>query len=205
MCSSDPPPTLKSLEETGTALGRRLLTEQRRRQLRSPGGGLQESRSQPAIQALGRVVGSLCVLTTQKGEGEMALSGAMVASWVSQASFTPPGFSVAVAKDRAVEGLLHIGDLCALNVLAAGREKAVMKHFLSPFSPGADRFAGVALSRSPDGQPILEEALAWMQATVRQRMDCGDHWLLYAEVSHGGVLDTAGTTAMHQRRTGATY
>ena len=202
---SPDPPTLKSLEETGTALGRRLLTEQRRRQLRSPGGGLQESRSQPAIQALGRVVGSLCVLTTQKGEGEMALSGAMVASWVSQASFTPPGFSVAVAKDRAVEGLLHIGDLCALNVLAAGREKAVMKHFLSPFSPGADRFAGVALSRSPDGQPILDEALAWMQATVRQRMDCGDHWLLYAEVSHGGLLDAAGTTAIHQRRTGATY
>ncbi|MFN6337433.1 MAG: flavin reductase [Cyanobacteriota bacterium] len=202
---SPDPPTLQSLEETGTALGRQLQTEQRKRQLRSPGGGLRESRSQPAIQALGRVVGSLCVLTAHKGEGETALSGAMVASWVSQASFTPPGFTVAVAKDRAVEGLLHIGDLCALNVLAAGREKGAMKHFLSPFVPGADRFEGLTISQSPGQQPILEEALAWIEAAVRQRMDCGDHWLLYAEAQQGGVLDPEGTTAIHQRRTGATY
>ncbi|MFN9531816.1 MAG: flavin reductase [Cyanobacteriota bacterium] len=200
---SPDPPTLQSLEETGTALGRRLQTEQRKRQLRSPGGGLQESRSQPAIQALGRVVGSLCVLTAHKGEA--ALSGAMVASWVSQASFSPPGFTVAVAKDRAVEGLLHIGDLCALNVLAAGREKGAMKHFLSPFLPGADRFEGVATHPSPGDQPILEEALAWIEASVKQRMDCGDHWLIYAEAQNGGVLDGEGTTAIHQRRTGATY
>ncbi|MEB3333518.1 MAG: diflavin flavoprotein [Cyanobacteriota bacterium] len=202
---SPDPPTLQSLEETGTALGRRLQTEQRKRQLRNPGGGMQESRSQPAIQALGRVVGSLCVLTARKGEGEGSLSGAMVASWVSQASFSPPGFTVAVAKDRAVEGLLHVGDRCALNVLAAGREKAVMKHFLSPFIPGADRFEGIAISDSPTGQPLLSEALAWIEATVRQRMDCGDHWLIYAEAQQGGVLDPEGTTATHQRRTGAAY
>ncbi|MEB3325892.1 MAG: diflavin flavoprotein, partial [Cyanobacteriota bacterium] len=202
---SPDPPTLQSLEETGTALGRRLQTEQRKRQLRSPGGGLQESRSQPAIQALGRVVGSLCVLTAHKGEGDAALSGAMVASWVSQASFTPPGFTVAVAKDRAVESLLHIGDLCALNVLAEGREKGAMKHFLSPFVPGADRFEGLAIQQSPGQQPILEDALAWIEATVKQRMDCGDHWLIYAEATQGGVLDGGGSTAIHQRRTGATY
>jgi flavorubredoxin/flavin reductase (DIM6/NTAB) family NADH-FMN oxidoreductase RutF len=202
---SPDPATLRSLEETGTALGRRLQTEQRRRQLRSPGGGLQESRSQPAIQALGRVVGSLCVLTARKGEGEGSLAGAMVASWVSQASFNPPGFTVAVAKDRAVEGLLHIGDHCALNVLAAGREKPLMKHFLSPFPPGADRFAGLEISESPGHQPILNAALAWIEATVKQRLDCGDHWLLYAEARHGAVLDASGTTAVHQRRTGATY
>ncbi|MFN5193781.1 MAG: flavin reductase, partial [Cyanobacteriota bacterium] len=197
--------TLKTIEETGTALGRRLQTEQRKRQLRSPGGGLQESRSQPAIQALGRVVGSLCVLTARKGEGDTALSGAMVASWVSQASFSPPGFTVAVAKDRAVEGLLHIGDLCALNVLAAGREKGAMKHFLSPFPPGADRFTGLTINESPGQQPILSDALAWMEATVKQRMDCGDHWLIYARVETGAVNDPAAVTAVHQRRTGAAY
>jgi flavin reductase (DIM6/NTAB) family NADH-FMN oxidoreductase RutF len=151
------------------------------------------------------VVGSLCVLTTCKGEGEGRLSGAMVASWVSQASFTPPGLTVAVAKDRAVETLLHIGDRFALNVLAAGRESGPMKQFLKPFAPGADRFAGLNLEQSPGGQPILPEALAWLEATVQQRMECGDHWLLYAEVSGGGVLDASGTTAVHQRRSGANY
>ena len=197
--------TLKAIEETGTGLGRQLLTEQRKAQRRSASGGLSESRSNPSIQALGRVVGSLCVLTTCKGEGSGRLSSAMVASWVSQASFSPPGFTVAVAKDRAVEALLHIGDRFALNVLAAGRETGPMKQFLQPFAPGADRFAGLELDESPSGQPILPEALAWLEATVQQRMECGDHWLLYAQVSQGGVLDGSGTTAVHQRRSGANY
>jgi hypothetical protein len=129
----------------------------------------------------------------------------MVASWVSQASFTPPGFTVAVAKDRAVEALLHVGDHFALNVLAAGRESGPMKQFLKPFAPGADRFAGLELERSPSGQPILPEALAWLEARVQQRMECGDHWLLYAQVEQGGLLDPEGVTAVHQRRSGANY
>jgi flavin reductase (DIM6/NTAB) family NADH-FMN oxidoreductase RutF len=129
----------------------------------------------------------------------------MVASWVSQASFSPPGFTVAVARDRAVESLLHVGDNFALNVLAAGRETAPMRQFLQPFPPGANRFVGLDLESSPGGQPVLPEALAWLEATVKQRMECGDHWLLYAEVSHGGLLDPAATTAVHQRRSGGTY
>ena len=202
---SPDPATLRTLEETGIALGRQLQTEQRRSQRRSGGGGLEESRSNPAVQALGRVVGSLCVVTARKGEGEAALGGAMVASWVSQASFNPPGFTVAVARERAVESLLHVGDRIALNVLAAGRETGPMRQFLQPFPPGSNRFEGLELEASPGGQPILPEALAWLEARVTARMECGDHWILYAQVSHGGVLDPAGTTALHQRRSGANY
>ncbi len=197
---------LRTLEETGTALGRQLRTEQRRSQLRSgAGGGLSESRSNPALLALGRVVGSLCVLTARRGSGAQEQTGAMVASWVSQASFNPPGFTVAVAKDRAVEGLLHVGDRFALNVLAAGREKEPMKRFLQPFPPGADRFAGLDTLESPAGQPLLPEALAWLEATVRQRMECGDHWLVLAEVSSGALLDATASTAVHHRRSGLQY
>jgi len=196
--------TLQRLEETGIALGRELLSKQRRHK-RTVAGGLSESRSNPAVLALGRLVGSLCVLTTRRGDGAGALGGAMVASWVSQASFSPPGFTVAVAKDRAVELLLHIGDRFVLNVLAEGRQQGPMKQFLQPFTPGADRFSGLDLETSPAGQPVLPEALAWLEATVSQRMECGDHWLLYAQVNQGGLLDPAGLTAVHQRRSGATY
>ncbi len=191
---------VKELEEIGTRFGRQLLQAQKKAQRRSA-GGLSESRSDPAVLALGRVIGSLCVLTTRKGE----LSGAMVASWVSQASFTPPGITVAVAKDRAVEALLHKGDRFALNVLAEGREQGPMKQFLQPFAPGADRFEGLALETSPGEQPLLPEALAWLEGSVKQRMECGDHWLVYAEVQHGGLFDAAGSTAVHQRRSGANY
>ena len=196
--------TVRTLEETGTRFARQLQQERRKQQRRSA-GGLSESRSDPAVLALGRVVGSLCVLTAHKGTADTSQTGAMVASWVSQASFTPPGITVAVAKDRAVEALLHKGDRFALNVLAEGRESAPMKQFLRPFAPGDDRFAGLELSSSPADQPLLPDALAWLEAEVKQRMECGDHWLIYAEVREGGVLDSDGQTAVHHRRSGANY
>jgi flavin reductase (DIM6/NTAB) family NADH-FMN oxidoreductase RutF len=112
---------------------------------------------------------------------------------------------VAVAKDRAVEALLHVGDVFALNVLAAGRESGPMKQFLQPFAPGADRFAGLNLEQSPAGQPVLPEAVAWLECQVKQRMECGDHWLIYAQAEAGALLDAAATTAVHQRRSGANY
>ena len=49
------------------------------------------------------------------------------------------------------------------------------------------------------------EALAWLDAEVKQRMECGDHWLIYAQASSGGLLDAEGTTAVHQRRNGDSY
>ena len=80
-----------------------------------------------------------------------------------------------------------------------------MKRFLQPFPPGADRLAGLELETSPGGQPLLPEALAWLEARVSQRMECGDHWLIYAQVGSGALLDAEATTAVHQRRSGANY
>ena len=40
-----------------------------------------------------------------------------------QASFDPPGLSIAVKKDRAVETLLVMGNKFNVNVLAQGKEK----------------------------------------------------------------------------------
>ena len=40
-----------------------------------------------------------------------------------QASFDPPGLSIAVKKDRAVETMLVTGNKFNVNVLAQGKEK----------------------------------------------------------------------------------
>tara|TARA_Y100001968_G_scaffold130519_1_gene119125 strand:+ start:1122 stop:2909 length:1788 start_codon:yes stop_codon:yes gene_type:complete len=195
---------IKAIEETGTLFGRNLLKE-KRRQTRKTRVGLNASKSDPALLALGRIVGSLCILTTQKGQEENNLTGAMVASWVSQASFTPLGLSIAVAKDRAVESLLHKGDMFALNILSDTNYKQILKQFLQSFAPGEDRLSNVSLDKSPGNQPILPEALAWLEGCVKDRMECGDHWVIYAEINYGKVLDQKGVTAVHHRRTGINY
>jgi flavin reductase (DIM6/NTAB) family NADH-FMN oxidoreductase RutF len=51
---------------------------------------------------MGRIVGSLSIVTCKDGDAESA----MLASWISQASFEPPGLTVAVKRDRAAESLL---------------------------------------------------------------------------------------------------
>ncbi len=195
---------VKTIEETGTLFGRNLLKAKRREQ-RKTRGSLNASKSDPSLLALGRIVGSLCILTTKKGQNEDALSGAMVASWVSQASFSPLGLSIAVAKDRAVENLLHKGDIFALNILGKKNQQEILKKFLQPFAPGENRLSGVTLDISPGGQPILPNCLAWLEGSVKDRMECGDHWLLYAEINFGKVLDPNDVTAVHHRRTGVNY
>jgi hypothetical protein len=94
--------------------------------------------------ALGRVVNSLCVLTARDGDAQ----GAMLASWVSQASFEPPGLTVAVKQDRAAESLLPVGASFNLNILAEGRDKPVLRQLLKPFKPAEDRFAEMEVTTS---------------------------------------------------------
>ncbi|BBL86131.1 putative flavoprotein (chromatophore) [Paulinella micropora] len=201
---SPTPAMIKTIEETGVALARRLQNAQNKQE-RLISAKFNDSKDSSAMLALGRVVGPLCILTVSKGEGVDQVNGAMVASWVSQASFNPPGFTVAVAKDRSVETLLHIGDRFVINILAKSREIALMKQFLQPFEPGINRFTGLNLEKTPKGQLLIPEALAWLESIVCQRMECNDHWVIYAQVEHGGLLDDQSTTAVHQRRSGANY
>ncbi len=194
---------LAQLVAQGAALGRQMLAAQGRARRAATGGGLQESRSLPALRALGRVVGSLCVLSLRRGSGETAIEGAMVASWVSQAGFSPPAVSLSVGRDQPLAELLEVGDLFALNVLAAGRENRLLKPLLCPMPPAPGRLADLDPQQGPAGQPLLGDALAWLEARVSQKVACADHWLLVAEVLAGGLFDAEGTTAVPQRRSGA--
>jgi flavorubredoxin/flavin reductase (DIM6/NTAB) family NADH-FMN oxidoreductase RutF len=185
-------------EEAGTDLGQLLLRDKAIATMKALDADLDK--------ALGRLSGGLYIVTARQGEGEAARSGAMVASWVSQASFDPPGLTVAVARDRAIESLLQVGDRFVLNVLAEGNHQLLLRHFLRRFPPGADRFAGVAiLADVAKGGPVLTEALAYLDCRVLQRLEGGDHWLIYAEVEHGNVADADGRTATHHRKVGNHY
>ncbi|BBM97221.1 protein MpFLV1 [Marchantia polymorpha subsp. ruderalis] len=152
-------------------------------------------------QAVGRVVGSLCVLTARSGDAESA----MLASWVSQASFVPPGLTIAVAKDRAVEGLVLVGARFVVNVLGQNKSNAVAKQLLKPFLPGENRMEGLETTVASNGGLILKDAISWMECTVQSRMETGDHWVLYAVVDSGKLEDDTTLTAVHYRKTGARY
>ena len=189
---------LKTCEEAGTDFAQTLKKAKRARKAKQAAGTSEGARTE---QALGRIIGSLCVVTAKQEE----LKGAMLASWVSQATFNPPGLTIAVAKDRAIESLLHSGNNFVLNILQEGKHLGLMKQFLKPFKPGEDRFVDVATEEAENGCPILTDALAYIECRVDNRMECGDHWLIYGVAEKGNLLQPEGVTAVHYRKSGSHY
>ncbi|QNP30214.1 diflavin flavoprotein [Cylindrospermopsis curvispora] len=183
--------TLQNCEEAGTDFAQALKRVTKKSLVAK----------QPATnveQAVGRIVGSLCVVTAIQGE----IKTGMLASWVTQASFNPPGLTIAVAKDRAMENLTHTSNPFIVNILAEGRE--IRKHFMKVYEPGQDRFKGLDITEG-NGGVILNGALAYLECTVQSRMEVGDHWLVYATVNNGKVLNQDGITAVHHRKSASVY
>ncbi|MEM6349619.1 MAG: diflavin flavoprotein [Cyanobacteria bacterium P01_D01_bin.14] len=180
-------------EETGTDMGQDLAQAKKIKKIKSLDADLQK--------ALGRISSGLYIITAAQGE----VSSAMLASWISQASFQPLGFTVAIAKDRAIESLMQIGDTFVLNILEEGNRLDLMKHFLKRFPPGADRFAGVRTRPASNGSPILADSLAYLECEVASRMELSDHWLVYCTVDDGKVSKEEAVTAVHHRKIGNYY
>ncbi len=187
--------TLKYCEEAGTDFAQAL------KKARKSKHAVSDSQAARAVQAVERIVGPLCVLTAKRGE----VSGAMLADWISQATFSPPGLTISVAKERAIESLMHIGDNFVLNILEEGKHQEKIKHFVKPFAPAEDRLTGLNTQDANNGCAILTDSLAYLECKVENRMECGDYWLVYAVVENGDVQNPDGSTAVHHRKLALNY
>ncbi len=185
--------TLKFCEELGTDFAQNL---KKARKIRVP-----QQAATPVEQAVGRIVGSVCVITAKQGD----VSTAMMGAWVSQATFNPPGLTVAIAKERAIESLMYPGGKFALNILAEGNQQEYMKHFRKNFAPGEDRFANFITTAADNGCTVLTDAIAYVECSVEQRLECGDHWVVYATVDNGKLIKPDAVTAINHRKTGTHY
>jgi len=179
--------------EAGADLGQLVMRDRNIKQVKSLDVNMGK--------ALGRLSNGLYIVTTQKGD----IRGAMLASWITQASFQPLGFTMAVAKDRAIDDLLQVGDRFVLNILEEGNAQELKKHFLKRLLPGCDRFAGVKTQTAKNGSPILTDALAYLECEVATSMECSDHWILYCTVEGGCVSKPDGLTAVRHRKVGSYY
>ncbi|MBE9013287.1 diflavin flavoprotein, partial [Pseudanabaenaceae cyanobacterium LEGE 13415] len=187
---------IQQCEAAGAELAQAL---KKTKKVRTPRQAAIEAQSDRTEQAIARVVGSLCVITATQGETPFGI----LTSWVSQATFTPPGITVAVPKERAEGVLDHAETPFVLNILKEGRN--VRRNFLRVTAPGEDRFAELSTDSAANGCPILMDALAYLECKVVNRMDCGDHWLLYATVENGKVLEATGVTAVQHRKTATAF
>lgn len=188
------PQILKECQESGALFAQNLKESKK---LNTPTQVITETHIGRTEQAVGRIVGSLCVVTTRDGETDKGV----LTSWVSQASFNPPGIIIAIADEQNADLISNIGDKFVLNILKEGRN--VRRYFSRHSTLGDNPFVNLSTKTADNGCLVLTEALSYLECTVQNRTKCGERWLIYAVVDNGEVFEDEGLTAVEHRKSGS--
>lgn len=191
---SPTPDTLQECEEAAQKFVQKL---KKAKSLRTPRQAVTATEIDRTAQAIGRIVGSLCVLTSRDSNNNHV---AVLTSWVSQATFNPPGIMLAVAEEQNLNAIGNPGDKFVLNVLNEGRR--VRRNFAHH---STNSFNNVTVKTATNGCLIIEEALSYLECTVQSYLPSGDRTLIYATVDRGEVLARDGMTAIQHRKSGSHY
>jgi len=125
----------------------------------------------------------LYLLTAESASGDVA--GACV-NWVTQASFVPPLIAVGVKADSGAHRLIAQTKQFALNVLGKGQHDQAFA-FFKPVEKKGMTIGGEVYRRGTTGSPIIESARAYLECSVVEWVERGDHAIVIGEVVEAGV------------------
>jgi flavin reductase (DIM6/NTAB) family NADH-FMN oxidoreductase RutF len=136
-------------------------------------------------RVLGQFPTGVAVVTAMRRDGQPV--GMAVGSFTS-VSLEPPlvGFLPAVTSKTWPE-IEAYGGFC-VNILSAEQESLCRTFSRS----GADKFADVAWRPSPNGAPILEDGLAWIDCGLERVDPAGDHYFVLGAVQDLAVQADSG-------------
>lgn len=135
--------------------------------------------------ALGRFATGVTVITAFDAHG--APLGLTVNSF-NAVSLDPPLILWSLAKKSSSLGGIIAADRYTIHVLGAQQTDLARR-----FATGthADRFDGIALTRSPGGSPMLDlPVAAWFECEPHSSLPAGDHVILVARVTQCRHTDT---------------
>ncbi|MBE9201330.1 MULTISPECIES: diflavin flavoprotein [unclassified Nodularia (in: cyanobacteria)] len=192
-------PTQEILAQCQAAGATFAQTLKKTKKLRTPRQVVPEAKIDRTEQAVGRIIGSLCVVTTRDLENHKGI----LTSSVSQATFNPPGIMIAVAQEQNADLMHQPGDRFVLNILKEGRN--LRRYFFRQSTLGENPFTNLETKTADNGCLVLTEALAYLECTVTNLLECGDRCIIYAIVEQGEVLEHDGVTAVEHRKSGSHY
>ena len=136
------------------------------------GGGTVDPRTMRDV--LGHFASGVTVVTAQEEHGPIGFT----CQSFSSLSLDPPLVAIAPARaSRTWPRLRELGRFC-VNVLAED-QTALSAQFARS---SADKFAGVSWRPSPQGQPVLDDVVAWIDCELWAEYDGGDHTIAVARV-----------------------
>lgn len=132
--------------------------------------------------ALRMIPYGLYVLTAEK-DGEVA---AATVNWVTQTAFEPPLVVVGVKADSGAHELVKQAGAFALNILGKGQQGPAFA-FFKPVEKDGDKINGEAYSTGSTGAPVLHSVPAYVECTVEQTVENGDHSIFIGKVVNAVV------------------
>lgn len=128
---------------------------------------------------LGRYPTGVVLVTAATDEGPVGMA---VNSFTS-VSLTPPLVSFCAALSSETWGRLRNAEGFAVNILGASHEE-VCRLFAQH---GAERFARHDWTTTPDGHPLLADAVGWIDTRVEHIHPAGDHDVVIAAATGWSV------------------
>jgi len=133
---------------------------------------------EPALaRALAALTTGIYVLTVRDGDRRHGMSS----SWVTQVSGDPPLVLAAVDRRHFTHDILARTRRFALNVVGQ-HGRTLEDYFYSPASHRPANLQEVAWDDSPDGLPLLRDAMVSIECRVEQTVEAGDHTLFVATI-----------------------
>ena len=117
----------------------------------------------------------------------------MIASWVTQCSHEPPLVATAIRKNRlAHQQILESGTFC-MNVLPRESVDRIKQFKIADWRK---KFDPVKYTLSPNGLPVLDDCVGYLDFSLDCTIDTGDHTLFIGRIKAGGIVKASETMTL---------
>lgn len=150
----------------------------------------------PFREAMSACAAGVHIITTNGPAGRYGITMTAVTSVTDQ----PPTVMLCINSRSRIVPLLEANRRLCINVLAAAQQDAA-EHFagITRLTP-EERFEHHIWAEGPTGQPQVTGALAHMHGEIVQQTTVGTHCVLFVEIAHVSVHDTAAAALTYFRR-----
>jgi flavin reductase (DIM6/NTAB) family NADH-FMN oxidoreductase RutF len=131
----------------------------------------------------------------------------MTLNWCTQVSFDPKLFGISVEKSAVTHELVSGGG--AFTVCTIDREdRAIVRKFTKPVEVDVDTgtLNDFPFHDGPaTGVPVLDQAVAFIECSVREQVDCGGHTFFVGEVVNAQFQKAEDTPVLRMEDTRMSY
>lgn len=155
----------------------------------------------PSARQFRDVIGQFATGVTVVTVASQGQVRGMTANAFTAVSLDPLLVLVCLRLGCATDELVSTADHFAVSILSA-QQQSVAAWFANPTRPtGRQQLDNIAWRPGRiSGTPLVDDALAWLECSVQERVVVGDHAVIYGRVLDVGSSGSGGPLLFHQGR-----